>query len=156
MELDAAPMVELQHNVLLLGVRPGTDMNRKREVLAAWYTGGDKTGSGTTGGQMGAGDGRQGREAVRPGDEDQVGQLQSRHRGSPSQHGAREETARMPRVLSWSTRWPIFLEPTHGQRFVDIMDHLMPNWRFYRDELNLCRSDMRIGIIENNMMPWPS
>ena len=30
-------MVELQHNVLLLGVRPGTDVNRKREVLAAWY-----------------------------------------------------------------------------------------------------------------------
>lgn len=28
------------------------------------------------------------------------------------------------------------LEPTHGSRFVALMDRLMPQWRAYRDELN--------------------
>jgi predicted metal-dependent hydrolase len=29
-----------------------------------------------------------------------------------------------------------FLEPTHNQRFVSLMDQFMPKWRFHRDELN--------------------
>lgn len=29
-----------------------------------------------------------------------------------------------------------FLEPTHGNRFVALMDRFMPNWRVHRDELN--------------------
>lgn len=29
-----------------------------------------------------------------------------------------------------------FLAPTHGKRFVSLMDQFMPKWRFYRDELN--------------------
>jgi len=28
------------------------------------------------------------------------------------------------------------LEPTHTARFVALMDQFMPNWRFYRDQLN--------------------
>ena len=28
------------------------------------------------------------------------------------------------------------LEPTHNNRFVTLMDQFMPNWRFYRTELN--------------------
>jgi len=28
------------------------------------------------------------------------------------------------------------LEPTHNRRFMDLMDRLMPNWRFYRQSLN--------------------
>jgi hypothetical protein len=28
------------------------------------------------------------------------------------------------------------IEPTHNRRFVDLMDKLMPNWRFYRQMLN--------------------
>ena len=28
------------------------------------------------------------------------------------------------------------LEPTHGQRFIDLMDRFMPLWRRHRDELN--------------------
>ena len=28
------------------------------------------------------------------------------------------------------------LEPTHNARFVALMDQCMPQWRFYRDQLN--------------------
>jgi predicted metal-dependent hydrolase len=28
------------------------------------------------------------------------------------------------------------LEPTHNARFVALMDQFMPQWRFYRDQLN--------------------
>jgi hypothetical protein len=28
------------------------------------------------------------------------------------------------------------LEPTHNARFMDLMDRMMPNWRFYRQLLN--------------------
>jgi predicted metal-dependent hydrolase len=28
------------------------------------------------------------------------------------------------------------LEPTHSARFVVLMDRLMPQWRFYRQQLN--------------------
>ena len=28
------------------------------------------------------------------------------------------------------------LEPTHNSRFMDLMDRLMTNWRFYRQLLN--------------------
>jgi hypothetical protein len=28
------------------------------------------------------------------------------------------------------------LEPTHNNRFVALMDRLMPNWRHYREALN--------------------
>ena len=28
------------------------------------------------------------------------------------------------------------IEPTHNNRFIDLMDRLMPNWRFYRQQLN--------------------
>ncbi len=28
------------------------------------------------------------------------------------------------------------LEPTHNARFVTLMDQFMPQWRFYRDQLN--------------------
>lgn len=28
------------------------------------------------------------------------------------------------------------IEPTHGPRFLDLMDRFMPKWRHYRDELN--------------------
>jgi predicted metal-dependent hydrolase len=28
------------------------------------------------------------------------------------------------------------LEPTHNSRFIGLMDRFMPQWQFYRDELN--------------------
>jgi hypothetical protein len=28
------------------------------------------------------------------------------------------------------------IEPTHGPRFVELMDRFMPKWRHYREELN--------------------
>ena len=28
------------------------------------------------------------------------------------------------------------LEPTHNARFVALMDQFMPQWQFYRDQLN--------------------
>jgi len=28
------------------------------------------------------------------------------------------------------------IEPTHNNRFIALMDRLMPNWRFYKQMLN--------------------
>ena len=40
------------------------------------------------------------------------------------------------------------LEPTHNARFVALMDHLMPQWRFCREQLNQLPVRMMNGRID--------
>ena len=42
------------------------------------------------------------------------------------------------------------LEPTHNSRFIALMDQFMPEWRFYKDELNrlpVRHEDWRVLIL---------
>jgi len=134
-EGDEAPSVALQHNRMLLRVRPGTDAKKKQAIVGAWYR-------------------QQLKKAVPPliaRWEPLVGVKVKRFfvqrmktKWGSCNHRARTlrlntELAKKPRecleyiVVHEMTH---VLEPTHNACFVALMDQFMPQWRFYRDQLN--------------------
>lgn len=134
-EQDAAPIVSLQHSTLWLQVRPGTDEARKQAVVAEWYRG-------------------QLKEAATPliaKWEPLMGvkvarffvQHMKTRWGScnPSAGSIRlnsELAKKPPECLEYIVVHEMvhLLEPTHNQRFVAIMDRLLPQWQSHRDSLN--------------------
>ena len=134
-EGDEAPSVALQYNRMILRVRPGTDAKKKQAVVEAWYR-------------------QQLKTAVPPllaRWEPLIGVKVERFfvqrmktKWGSCNHGARSlrlntELAKKPRecleyvVVHEMTH---LLEPTHNARFVALMDQYIPQWRFYRDQLN--------------------
>jgi len=134
-EGNAAPSVVLQHSRLLLRVRPGTDAKKKRAIVEAWYR-------------------QQLKKAVPPliaRWEPLIGVKVERYfvqrmktKWGSCNHRARTfrlntELAKKPRecleyiVVHEMTH---VLEPTHNAHFVALMDQFMPQWQFYRDQLN--------------------
>jgi predicted metal-dependent hydrolase len=132
---NAAPSVELIQSRMLLRVRPGTDDKKKHALVEAWYR-------------------RQLKESVPAliaGWEPLMGVKVERFfvrrmktKWGSCNHGARTirlntELAKKPRecleyiVVHEMTH---VLEPTHNARFVTLMDEFLPQWRFYRDQLN--------------------
>jgi predicted metal-dependent hydrolase len=134
-EDDRPPMVELQHNQMRLTVRPGTDDTKREAIVEGWY--------------------REQLKGVAPSVIARweplmcvtVGrffvQRMKTKWGSCSSgtHSIRlnTELAKKPRqcleyiIVHEMTH---LLEPTHNSRFVSLMDRFMPQWQFYRDELN--------------------
>jgi hypothetical protein len=134
-EGDETPSVALQHSRMFLQVHPGTDAKKKRAIVEAWYR-------------------QQLKKAVPPliaRWEPLVGVKVERFfvqrmktKWGSCNHRARTlrfntELAKKPRecleyiVVHEMTH---VLEPTHNARFVALMDQCMPQWRFYRDQLN--------------------
>jgi predicted metal-dependent hydrolase len=134
-EGNVAPSVVLQHSRLLLRVRPGADAKKKQAIVEAWYR-------------------QQLKAAVAPliaRWEPLLGVKVERFfvqrmktKWGSCNHRARTlrlntELAKKPRecleyiVVHEMTH---VLEPTHNIRFVALMDQYMPQWRFYRDQLN--------------------
>ena len=134
-EGNEAPSVALQHSRMLLRVRPGTDAKKKQAIVEAWYR-------------------QQLRKAVPPliaRWEPLLGVKVERFfvqrmktKWGSCHHRARTlrlntELAKKPRecleyiVVHEMTH---VLEPTHNACFVALMDQCMPQWRFYRDQLN--------------------
>jgi predicted metal-dependent hydrolase len=132
---NAAPSVALNHSRMLLQVRPGADAKKKQAIVEAWYRG-------------------QLKQAVPPliaRWEPLLGVKVERFfvqrmktKWGSCNHGARTirlntELARKPRecleyiVVHEMTH---VLEPTHNARFVALMDQFMPQWQFYREQLN--------------------
>jgi len=134
-EGDAAPSVALQHNRMLLRVRPGTDAKKKRAIVEAWYR-------------------RQLKNAVPPliaRWEPLMGVKVERFfvqrmktKWGSCNHAARSirlntELAKKPwECLEYIVVHEMIhvLEPTRNARFVALMDQCMPQWQFYRDQLN--------------------
>ncbi|MBN1317931.1 MAG: M48 family metallopeptidase [Anaerolineales bacterium] len=134
-EENQPPRVELKHSELALYVRPGSSQEKREEVVAAWY-----------------------RELVREAaapliakwEEEldvKVQQLFVRRMktkwGSCNPHKGlirlnTELAKKTPECLEYIVAHELmhFLEPHHGDRFQELMDHHMPHWRHYRDELN--------------------
>jgi len=134
-EKDAAPEVELKHSHILLQARPASGEGKKQAVLEDWYR-------------------AQLKEAVPP----LIAKWESLMRvkverffvqrmktkwGSCNRGSAsirlNTDLARKPReCLEYIVVHEMahLLEPTHNSRFVALMDHYMPNWRFYREVLN--------------------
>jgi len=134
-EGNEAPSVALQHSRMLLRVRPGTDAKKKQAIIEAWYR-------------------QQLKKAVPPliiKWEPLLGVKIERFfvqrmktKWGSCNHGTHSirlntELAKKPRecleyiVVHEMTH---VLEPTHNTRFVALMDQCMPQWRFYRDQLN--------------------
>ena len=134
-EGDEAPSVALQHNRMLLRVRPGTDAKKKRAIVEAWYR-------------------QQLKKAVPPliarceplvgVKVEQFFVQRMKTKWGSCNHRAR--TIRLNTELAkkpWECLEYIVvhemthvLEPPHNARFVALMDQCMPKWQFYRDQLN--------------------
>ena len=134
-EGNAAPSVALQHRRMLLRIPPGTDTKKKQAIVEAWYR-------------------QQLKQAVPPliaRWEPLLGVKVERFfvqrmktKWGSCNHGARTirlntELAKKPQeCLEYIVVHEMahLLEPTHNARFVVLMDQCMPQWRFYRDQLN--------------------
>jgi predicted metal-dependent hydrolase len=134
-ECDEPPSVELKHSRILLRVRPGTDNESKRSIVDEWYR-------------------EQIKQAVPPliarwepllgvtVDRFFVQRMRTKWGGcNPGRRSIRLNTdlARKPReCLEYIVVHEMahLLEPTHGARFVAVMDRFMPRWRFHREQLN--------------------
>ena len=134
-EVNEAPSVELEHNWMILRIRPGSSDEKKQAIMAKWYR-------------------EQIREAVPPlvtkwepligVKVEQFFVQRMKTRWGSCNHAARnirlntELAKKPPECLEYIVVHEMahLLEPTHNARFVALMDQFMPNWRFYRDELN--------------------
>lgn len=135
-EQDAAPVVDLKHNKLLLQVRPGTDEARSQEILDGWY-----------------------REQIRAALPELIAkwepvlgvkvgrifvQRMKTRWGScnPATGAIRLNTdlaKKPPECLEYIVVHEMthLLEPTHNARFTALMGLFMPQWKHLRDTLNL-------------------
>ena len=134
-EREAAPFVELDHDKIVLQIRPGTNEERKRAIIEEWY-----------------------RERLRETVpsliakwEPLMGVKVSRFfvQRMKTRWGSCSPTGRSIRLNTELAKKPPecleylvvhemahLLEPTHSNRFLALMDRFMPKWRFCRDELN--------------------
>jgi predicted metal-dependent hydrolase len=134
-ESDQPPAIELKHSRMLLRVRPGTDEDKRRAVVEAWYR-------------------ERLKEAVPP----LLARWQPllgvqverwfvkrmKTRWGSCNHRARTirlntELAKKPaECLEYIVVHELvhLLEPTHNARFVALMDRFMPRWQIHRQVLN--------------------
>jgi predicted metal-dependent hydrolase len=134
-EAEAASTIKLKHSTLELGLRPGSDVKKRREVLEAWYR-------------------EQLRAAVPPLLEKWEPLLDVKARRILIQHmktkwGSCNPASGNIRLNTDLACKPSdcleyilvhellhLVEPTHNARFQSLMDRFMPQWRQVRDELN--------------------
>ncbi len=134
-EENQTPSVELKHNQVILTVRPGAAMDKRKAVVIAWYR-------------------DQIRDAVAPFiakwepilgvkvDRCIVQKMKTKWGScTTSKHHIRlnVELAKKPReCLEYVVVHEMvhLLEPSHNATFIAYMDEFMPQWRHFRDELN--------------------
>jgi len=134
-EANKPALVELKHTYILLRVRPGSTRQKKQSIVDEWYR-------------------EQLKEATRPIIEKwepilrvKVARLHVQH--MKTKWGGCNSKARSIRLNTELAKKPSecleyiivhelvhLLEPTHNARFISMMDKLIPQWRFYRDQLN--------------------
>jgi predicted metal-dependent hydrolase len=134
-EKDAVPSVALKHSTIVLFVRPGADDAKKQSVVEEWYR-------------------QQLKELMQPMiaqwerklgvkvEQFNVRKMKTKWGTcSPAEHTIRinlELAKKPPACLEYIVVHEMIhlLEPTHNNRFLALMNQIMPNWRFHRDELN--------------------
>jgi predicted metal-dependent hydrolase len=135
LEADQIPSVELKHNQMVLAVRPDARREKKEDVVASWYR-------------------EQLRIAMSPliaKWEPLLGVKSNRIfvQRMKTKWGSCNPRSRSIRLNSELAKKSLecleyvivhelvhLLEPTHNNRFVNLMDGFMPQWRQFRDELN--------------------
>lgn len=134
-EYDAAPKIELNHNNIHLQVRPATGQERKQAIIEEWYR---ETIKGVIHSLILKWEPIMGVKVERF----FVRQMKTRWGScSPAARSIRLNTdlaKKPPECLEYIIVHEMthLLEPTHNNRFVSLMDHFLPKWRFYKDELN--------------------
>ena len=134
-EEEQAPSLELRHTQLVLTVRPGSTIQKKEEVVSAWYR-------------------EELRNAMLPllaKWEPSLGVRSNRVivRRSKTKWGSCNPHSRIIHLNSELAKKPRecleyviihelvhLLEPTHNAHFLSLMDKYLPQWRHIRDELN--------------------
>ena len=134
-ENDQAPSMELQHSLMLLQVRPGTDEKRRQVVMEGWYREQLKTAMPPLIAKW----------------EPLIGVKVNRFfvRRMKTKWGSCNPTAGNIRLNTALAKKPPecleyivvhemahLLEPTHNARFRALMDRVMPKWEFYIAQLN--------------------
>jgi len=134
-ERNAVPEVELEHDQIIIYVRPGADRLKKKLVLESWH-----------------------REQLRIIIDDLVADWEKHIGVKSSEFRIRKMKTRWGSCNTDNGRiWlnlelikkPVeciefiivhelvhLLERNHNDRFRSLLDHFMPKWRFHRDELN--------------------
>lgn len=134
-ERDAAPAIDLQHKRIVLGVRPGTSMEYREELLDAWYR-------------------EQLKKALPPllqkwevlmnvkASKVFVQRMKTKWGScNPSSRAIRLNTdlaKKPPECLEYIIVHELahLIEPSHNARFVSVMNLFMPKWEYFREELN--------------------
>lgn len=134
-ERDGSPLIELRHSKMVFQVRPDTSTELRRQILDEWYRVQIKTVV----------------QSLIAKWEPVIGvrvnrvfvQRMKTKWGSCSRTSAsirlNTELAKKPsECLEYIVVHEMahLIEPTHNSRFIDLMDRLVPNWRFYRQLLN--------------------
>ncbi len=134
-EADQPPTVDLEHNRMILRIRPGTDTPKRQAIVEAWYR---QQLTAAIPPLIAAWEPVMGVQVERF----FVRQMKTRWGScTPRTRSIRLNTdlAKKPRecleyvIVHEMTH---LLEPTHNRRFISLMDRFMPRWQFYRDELN--------------------
>lgn len=134
-ENEAAPKVILKHSIIELFIRPGTNREKKKVILDEWY--------------------RQKLKEIIPTliekwvkkmdvPVNEFGVKKMKTKWGTCNRNAKRiwlnlELAKKPaQCLEYIVVHEMvhLLERNHKDRFISIMNKLMPKWRFYRDELN--------------------
>ncbi len=134
-EKDSAPEVDLKHNTLLLRIRPGSGEEKKQAVLDEWYREQLKTAVPLLVAKW---------EPLMGVKVDRffVQRMKTKWGSCNPIVGSirlNSELAKKPReCLEYIVVHEMahLLQTTHNSRFIALMDQFIPNWRFYRDQLN--------------------
>jgi predicted metal-dependent hydrolase len=134
-ESDEVPTVELKHSKMHLRVRPGASDEKKQAIVEGWYREQLKK---TVPALIAKWEPLLGVKVERF----FVQKMKTKWGScSASTRGIRLNTdlaKKPPECLEYIVVHELIhlLEPTHNHRFMNLMNQFMPNWRFYRAELN--------------------
>ena len=134
-EADAAPLIDLRHRAMVLGVRPGADADKRESVLEAWYREQLKLAVPAVLAKWQPLIGVRVRRIF-------VQRMKTKWGScSPAAGSIRLNTElakKPPECLEYIVVHEMahLLEPTHNTRFLALMDRFMPKWEFHRSELN--------------------
>lgn len=134
-EDDKAPIVKIKHSEMILRVRPGTDELKRRAIVEEWYRIQVKDAASLLIEKW---------EPLIGVTVERFFIQQMKTKWGSCNH--RTHTIRLnsdlakkpPECLEYIIVHEMahLLEPTHNDRFIALMDRLMPKWQFYRDHLN--------------------
>lgn len=135
LEKAARPGVELSHNRLVIRSRSGAGTGQRRALLDRWYR---RQVQAAVPALLARWEPRLGVKVVRF----FVQHMKTKWGSCNHRAGTirlNTELAKKPPVcLEYLVVHELMhlIEPTHGPRFVELMDRFMPKWRHYREELN--------------------